>query len=209
MKHETRLTPKEEGIVSRLVDTGRFGDCSQDVYLIHLLKHIRRDKNRKYGMMMPHLVLGNEEKFRQDKTLISYSINGNYRTLFDMSVFPGDRLSDERVIFAYFDYPVAASALYLGTFNNSLILQLLDSVGRIGANAYSTSTFKTPMTVKVDMNSFENILRSQDGSTYRDTPSEAVLVVKANSIKYLTDRILGPEELFDVIDIGKGSNNFL
>jgi hypothetical protein len=205
MKRETRLTKSDEEEIFNIVDKGNFGDCYQDAYLTLLCTLL--DEKRTYsGMKMPYIVCDQEK----------YRFVDNRRSIVDIGSFvendlreSGDMipyLREAKEIFAYFDHPIALSALYLGTFNKHLIYPMLTVVSIIGAKCNTTPLATTPITLKIDMNSFINNLdvkKIKDRYVKKNlTPSSLKSdIIHASTLKYLSDKILGPEELFDVVGV--------
>jgi len=184
MKRETTdLTINDKAIIYGFVDTGKFGDCIQDKYLIELFnllsgRDLPKNTSEKFisGMIFPELLHDNSYKFVE-----------NYRQI-------ADAFSKEKIVYAYFDYPIQKSALYVGTFDNSIRYSLLKAVSFIAANYKTTQVDITPLTIKIHMDSYA-------ASTYSSMKS-------ISSLEYITDmdEIKYPEQLFDVIDKSQRSN---
>jgi hypothetical protein len=170
MKRETELTINDKAIVYGFVDTGKFGDCIQDKYLIQLEEFLS-DNYINGGMSMSYIT-------RKPK---DYVFVEHYRTICDA-------LHSEKNVYAYFDYPVSLSALYVATFDKNMKAPLIHAVEQMKANYKMTSVGITPITIKIDMVSFlkGEFLRKDVGQSLK-------YLHELDSIKYST-------QLFDVID---------
>jgi len=197
MKRETKLTPEEENIVSEIIVSGKFGDSYQDKYLKRLCLALRCEEGSKYGMFMPSIV-GGEEK---------YSLSGNYRDIIDISKGSAETPSDAWHIFTYYDYPSVLSSLYVATFNRRLLYPLQEAVSLIGANYNNTRPSQVPITIKIDMQSFKKTLDDTvDPKLYMPINQNNVYPstlqgISKSTLKYVSDRLLGPEEIFDVQEV--------
>lgn len=176
MKRETQLTKNDEAIVYSFVDTGKFGDCIQDKYILKLEEFLSENYIAG-GMSMSYIT-------RQPK---DYAFVEHYRTICDA-------LHPEKNVYAYFDYPLPISALYVGTFDKKMKAFLIHAAGQIKANYKITPIDITPITIKIDMTSFlkENFLRED----------------AAQSLEYMheLDSIKHPTQLFDVMDTSQRPN---
>jgi hypothetical protein len=183
------LSESDTKIILDLVKNGKFGDCYQDKYLIRLCKLIRCEEGSRHGMIMPHIFSYSEQ----------YKSRENYGSIIDISRPPIKYGQVPIDIFTYYDRPLSSSDLYIGTFSRQLLYPLLDAVNAIGARYNRISLLDVPMTVKVDMNSFIEILshdKSADRSSFKSLSTRKD--IGEHTLKYMHDKLLGPEDLFKV-----------
>jgi hypothetical protein len=194
MKRETKLTKSEEEMAYDLVDKSVYGACYHDKYLNLMRVLLLKEYCGASGMTNPQIVCETS----------SYNFLGNNRNIVDIEGGLETSILDAKEVFAYFDHPVPASALYLGTFNKRLIYPLVNSISKVGAQCYSTPLVGAPMTFKIDMHEFKEIWdKKKEEILLRHTNPSSLKkdVILPSKLKYLNEKILGPEELFDVIQL--------
>lgn len=183
------LTLEQKEYVYNFVDRGKYGDCYQDKYIDILSSLMSVGYNGSSAILNPVILYDRDYRF-----------TGNYRKIVDDT----ERDNESKTLFLYFEYPLPASELYLGVMNTRMIFPLTRAVSMIGAQCESTSIIKAPFTLCVNIEEFKDIWENNNDELKDRCISGFFVnksVITSSKMKYLSDVIRNPEDLFEVIQL--------
>lgn len=186
MRGGTIVDKETEQFIYEMIGNTKIGTSIQDKFLRLLIDKLLYRKSDSESWQKLELV------FESD----IYGFKNNFRTLVNSS-FPSAN------VYAYFDYPIMDSDLYLGTFDSSVANQIIYNLSH-GSGGYNlTSNYRTtlldesPITIRVGMEMFASLDELFDKTFRRDT------------LRYINEgSIVNPKQLFDVVDFDGVDESF-
>jgi hypothetical protein len=134
-----------------------------------------------YGIKIPGVIYPSDKK---------YNFVENYRVIVDADC-------EDNAVFVYFDHPISESPVYLGTFTEDIKRQLWTTIPKLTQDFRTTPFDQSPFTVKIDMKSYPNPPKTE---FYWDN---------VQTLRYYAPPVFLSEFLFDVVDFGGLSSQFL